>query len=37
MGIFATSEFIYDRDTDTYRCPAGQALTRRGYNKQENG
>ena len=25
-GIFPETDFIYDPDTDTYRCPAGQTL-----------
>jgi len=25
-GIFTDSQFVYDPDTDTYRCPAGQTL-----------
>ena len=37
MGIFGTAEFVYERSIDTYRCPAGKTLTKRGYNKQENG
>lgn len=28
-GIFGYDEFIYDAATDSYRCPAGQVLTRR--------
>jgi len=28
-GIFAEEDFAYDATTDTYRCPAGQILTRR--------
>jgi transposase len=28
-GIFDESHFVYDPATDTYRCPAGQTLTRR--------
>jgi len=37
QGIFSVTDFRYDSASDTYRCPAGQALTRRGFNKQENG
>jgi transposase len=36
-NIFHVSEFAYDAQTDTYRCPAGQTLTRRGYNKNVKG
>jgi transposase len=36
-GVFHATEFIYNAETDTFRCPAGQALTRRGYNKNEKG
>lgn len=28
-GIFSEEEFVYDANTDTYRCPAGQTLSRR--------
>jgi transposase len=28
QGIFPESSFVYDPDTDTYRCPAGQILRR---------
>ena len=28
-GIFSESEFEYDGETDTYRCPAGEILRRR--------
>ncbi len=28
-GLFDRSRFTYDASTDTYRCPAGQALTRK--------
>ena len=28
-GLFGKRDFIYDEKTDTYRCPAGEALTRR--------
>jgi len=31
------SEFTYNAESDSFRCPAGQALTRRGYNKNEKG
>jgi transposase len=36
-GVFHVTEFVYNPDTDTFRCPAGQALSRRGYNKNEKG
>jgi transposase len=34
QGIFGLAQFVYDRTTDTYRCPAGQTLTRRKHKKQ---
>jgi transposase len=33
QGIFALEQFVYDPSTDTYRCPAGQTLTRRKHKK----
>ncbi len=36
-GVFHVTEFVYNPGTDTFRCPAGQALSRRGYNKNEKG
>jgi len=33
-GIFTESDFVYDAETDTYRCPAGQTLRRRRHKKQ---
>jgi len=36
-GVFHVTEFIYDAESDTFRCPSGQALTRRGFNKNEKG
>ena len=33
-GIFGIEQFIYDPASDTYRCPAGQTLTRRKHKKQ---
>ena len=30
-GIFSESLFVYDSQTDTYTCPAGQTLRRRKY------
>jgi transposase len=35
--VFHVSEFIYDSLSDTFRCPGNQQLTRRGYNKNEQG
>ena len=35
--VFPVSEFIYDPESDTFRCPGGQRLTKRGYNKNEKG
>lgn len=32
-GIYPKEDFTYDEQTDTYRCPAGQHLHRRNYNK----
>ena len=29
LGLFGKERFVYDPDTDTYRCPAGQTLTYR--------
>jgi len=34
QGIFGSEQFAYDPATDTYRCPAGQTLTRRNHKKQ---
>lgn len=33
QGIFAESSFVYDPDSDTYRCPAGEVLRRRKHHK----
>ena len=33
-GIFPKEDFIYDPETDTFICPAGQTLRRRNYNKK---
>jgi transposase/uncharacterized protein (UPF0179 family) len=33
-GIFPEEAFQYDSQTDTYRCPAGQILTRRRHKKK---
>jgi len=34
QGIFGIEQFVYDAKSDTYRCPAGQTLTRRKHKKQ---
>lgn len=36
-GIFTESQFLYDPQTDTYTCPAGQLLTRRKSWIEHNG
>ncbi len=36
-GIFHASDFKYEPDTDTYRCPAQQTLTRRSYDRFQRG
>lgn len=33
-GCFDWSEFTYDATSDTYRCPAGQTMTRRRYHER---
>lgn len=33
QGIFAESRFVYDAESDTYRCPAGEVLRRRKHHK----
>lgn len=33
QGIFGIERFAYDPATDTYRCPAGQTLTRRKHKR----
>lgn len=33
-GIFAKEEFIYNRNEDTFSCPAGQKLKRRRFSRQ---
>jgi len=33
-GIFAKEDFIYNRDEDTFTCPAGQTLKRRRFSRQ---
>jgi len=35
-GMFVKADFIYDAQTDTYVCPAGQSLTYR-YSREERG
>ncbi len=32
-GIFADNNFIYDKETDTYECPAGKRLKRKTLHK----
>jgi len=32
--IFPKEDFVYDSETDTFICPAGQTLQRRNYNKK---
>jgi transposase len=34
QGIFKIEQFLYDPASDSYRCPAGQTLTRRKHKKQ---
>lgn len=34
VGIFGIEDFMYDADTETYRCPAGNVLTRRKHKKK---
>jgi hypothetical protein len=36
-GVFHVPEFTYNAESDAFRCPAGQALTRRSYNKNKKG
>jgi transposase len=31
--LFDRSRFVYDEQTDTFRCPAGQSLHRRGFQR----
>ena len=33
-GIFSKEEFIYNPDTDTFICPAGEVLTRQKFKKK---
>jgi transposase len=33
-GIFAKEEFVYNRDEDSFSCPAGQTLKRRRFSRQ---
>jgi transposase len=35
-GRFGKQDFVYDAETDTYRCPAGETLTRR-FTSVEDG
>ena len=32
-GIYSESDFLYDAETDTYTCPAGETLKRRRHKK----
>ena len=34
QDIFGLEQFVYDSQSDNYRCPAGQTLTRRKHKKQ---
>jgi transposase len=34
QGVFGIDQFVYDPTSDTYRCPAGQTLTRRKHKQQ---
>jgi hypothetical protein len=36
QGIFPKEAFIYDPETDTFICPAGQTLRKRSYNKKRD-
>ena len=36
-GRFVRDDFQYDPETDTYRCPAGQSLPKRGGPRLQNG
>jgi len=33
-GVFTDDQFVYDPDTDTYRCPAGNSLKRKSLHMQ---
>jgi len=35
-GVFSEQEFKYDKNTDTYICPAGKVLIRRSFYKKED-
>jgi hypothetical protein len=35
-GVFSEDKFKYDKATDTYTCPVGKVLKRRGFTKSEN-
>lgn len=35
--VFHVSKFIYNAQSDIFRCPGGKNLSRRGYNKNEQG
>lgn len=32
-NLFDRSQFVYDEETDSFRCPAGQTLERRGFQR----
>lgn len=34
LGLYTNQDFVFDRETDTYQCPAGQTLTFRGMKKK---
>lgn len=34
QGLYTYQDFVYDRETDTYQCPAGQTLTFRGIKRK---
>ena len=36
-GIFADDRFIYDKETDTYGCPAGKRLKRKSLHEARQG
>lgn len=35
-GLYDKSDFIYDKNTDTYRCPADQVLIKRGRSMEKD-
>src|SRR4030067_350158 len=36
-GIFADDRFVYDKETDTYECPAGKRLKRKSLHEARQG